>query len=262
MIVDTSPQGSLEWHIRRAGVITASMFKELRESARLKRGEKAGQYNAVAKAYGFKCAVERISKMPLELDEGFTPWQADRGHAMEPHARWAHELRAGIMVEDAGFIMTDDCLFGASADGFADVQTRAGVVNAGCEYKAFLECTKVSDIILHDDTDSVIDQCDGGMWIANRNLWHFGLFFPALTTIGLEFKLIPIERDGDREHELVRDLWTFNLHVEEIRARLMQLAGLNTTAPMAATDPQLAAEVNRELTRPAVVTELPEDLFA
>ena len=113
MILHTAPQGSPEWHAARAGVITASMFATCRQ--KLKSGPSKGEFAAAAGDYAFRLAVERISGQPL--DEGFETWAMRRGHELEPAARLEHELAIGVVVQPAGFVTTDDNLFGASADG-------------------------------------------------------------------------------------------------------------------------------------------------
>lgn len=205
--------------------MTASYFHELRESSRLKSGPRKGQYNDKARKLAFKLAVERISGMVLEVDDGFTPWQAKRGIELEPHARLQHELKYDILVERAGFIRTTDGKFGATADGFCD---RDGL-RRGCEYKCYLDPLKLNEILLSGSTDDVIDQCDGGMWITGLDAWDFGLYCPALSSIGLDFVLTPILRNDDRIELLEKDLLAFDSEVEECKAKLIQRAGLNTT---------------------------------
>lgn len=122
-------QGSPEWHAARAGCITASMFKTAR--AKLKR---SGEPTEAALDYAFATAIERISGAPL--DEGFETWQMRRGHELEPAARLAHEAAAGVIVQRAGFVTTDDGTFGASADGLIDE-------DGGSEYKCLVAPEKL-----------------------------------------------------------------------------------------------------------------------
>lgn len=231
--VHDDPQRSDAWFRRRGGVISASYFHELRESSRLKSGSRKGQYNDKARKLAFKLAVERISGIVLEVDDGFTPWQAKRGIELEPHARLQHELKYDILVERAGFIRTTDGKFGATADGFCD---RDGL-RRGCEYKCYLDPLKLNEILLSGSTDDVIDQCDGGMWITGLDAWDFGLYCPALSSIGLDFVLTPILRNDDRIEALEKDLLAFDNEVEECRAKLIQRAGLNTTIVREASYP-------------------------
>jgi hypothetical protein len=64
-----------------------------------------GEFSDVAKNYAFRLAIERISGEPL--DEGYQNFAIRRGH----------ELASGLFVERAGFVMTEDGVFGASTDG-------------------------------------------------------------------------------------------------------------------------------------------------
>jgi hypothetical protein len=212
VIVHRVKQGSVEWHMARAGVITASQFHLTRASAKLKAGPNKGDYNDKAKNLAFKLAIERIAGQPIECED-WAGWQADRGIALEPKAREAHEAR-GVIVEEAGFITTDDGKFGASADGFLYGK------KAGAEYKCFLAPEKLKAIYLTGSTDDVIDQCDGGMWLSGMDEWHFGLFCPALAPIGLDFVLHIIKRDDNRIYELERDLLAFDRLVCEYEAAL------------------------------------------
>ena len=82
-------QGSQEWLDARCGLITASMFKEIR--AKLKNGD----YSAAAKQYAFRLACERISGELLSEDK-FETWEMRRGHELEPEARLGHEAQYSL----------------------------------------------------------------------------------------------------------------------------------------------------------------------
>ena len=223
MIVHRVKQGSVEWHMARAGTISASKFHLLRHSAKLKTGPSKGNYNDKAKSLAFHLAIERIAKAPVE-GEDWVGWQAERGVQLEPQARMQHELRHDVLVEEVGFVTTDDGKFGASADGFIGE-------DEGAEYKCFLAPDKLRAILLSGDVSDVIDQCDGGMWITHRKAWNFGLYCPALAPIKLDFVLHRIERNDDRIFELERDLVAFDKLVEEYRAALIHRAKAGLPAP-------------------------------
>jgi len=260
LVISTDEQRSTDWFRARGGCITASYFHELRADKRLKSGPKKGQFNAKASYLAFKLAIERISGMVLEVDDGFTPWQAKRGIELEPHARLQHELKYDILVERAGFIKTEDGKFGASADGFTD---RDGL-RRGCEYKCYLSPEKLQDILLTGSTNDVIDQCDGGMWITGLDAWDFGLYCPALSSIGLDFVLTPILRNDDRIEALETDLLQFDNLVEECVVRLKQRAGVNSLQVSQEAPYPERKEINRELaaTLPVKFVDIPEDPFA
>lgn len=205
-------QGSPEWHAARAGCITASNFKLTRASARLKSVPNKGEYSEAAKNYAFRLAIERISGKPL--DEGFETWQMARGHELEPAARAAHEAIAGVVVRRAGFVTTDDSLFGASADGLIDS-------DGGSEYKCLVSPEGLRDVLLDDDISAFTDQIQGCMWVTGRRYWHFALYCPALASIGKDLYYREVQRDDDYIEALEEDLIAFNRQVERYRLALM-----------------------------------------
>lgn len=203
-------QGSPEWHAARAGCITASMFKTAR--AKLKR---SGEPTEAALDYAFGLAIERISGVPL--DEGFETWQMRRGHELEPAARLAHEASAGVIVQRAGFVTTDDGVFGASADGLIDD-------DAGSEYKCLIGSASLRDVLLDDDISDYVDQIQGCMWITGRRYWHFALYCPALAAANLDLTWRRVERDDDYIEALETDLMAFKAIVDENESILRRRA--------------------------------------
>lgn len=246
------PQGSAEWFRARAGVITASMVETIRAKvnglderqaayvAALKGGmdEKAalaaagyknkptaasieramqglpvGEWSDAAKNYAFKLAIERITGVPLGDDE-FNPWQAVRGSKLEEEARMEHEIAADVLVEQVGFVTTDDSKFGASADGWIGDE-------GGAEYKCYLAPSKLRPVLLDGDTKFVYAQCQMNMALTGRKWWDFGLYLPDLRPIGRHFTLIEIDRDDNYIDEMWKDLWEFDQLVESYKARLI-----------------------------------------
>lgn len=200
MIIVNCRQGDETWHRSRCGVITASNFNLIRASQRLKTGANKGEYNEKAQNYAFRLAVERISGQPL--DEGFETWAMKRGHELEEAARIEHESRAGILVDLAGFVLTDDGKYGASADGLIDD-------DGGCEYKCLVSPERIRRILLEDDLSEFEDQIQGCMWATGRSYWHFCLYCPALEPIGKQLYMKEVKRNNDFIAELEQDLMTF-----------------------------------------------------
>lgn len=250
MIVYDAPQGSAEWLACRAGVITASMFStvrakvngltaqqalyvkairagkteaQAREAAGYKAaprsdviqraldGERVGEWSDAAKDYAFRLAIERISGEPL--DGGFETWAMRRGHELEPEARREHECQAGVFVQAAGFVTTDDGAFGASADGFVEPDD-------GCEYKCFVAPDKLRAFWFDNDASSVMDQAMGGTWITRKKRWHIGLYCPALRTVGKQIWLHTYERDDNYIEAMELDLIEFKGLVDEYERKL------------------------------------------
>ena len=244
MIVIECEQGSEQWHIARAGCITASMFTIARskvgaldekqekyvsamlrgldekkameiagyktvpkaESVRLAlEGKTVGQPSTAALNYAFNLAVERISGKPL--DEGFETWSMRRGNELEPMARMEHEIQSGLFVKRAGFVTTDDGWFGASADGLIGE-------DGGSEYKCFVSPEKVRAFHIDNDVSDVIDQVQGCMWLTGRRFWHIGLYCPALEPVGKQLWWREFKRDDDYIEKLEADLWQFKILVD------------------------------------------------
>ena len=247
-------QGSTEWLQARAGVCTASMFATARKKVgvlderqaqfvdlckkgwgekqaaaeagyktlprsdiitRALNGEKIGDWSDASKDYAFRLAIERISGMPL--DEGFETWSMRRGHDLEPHARMEHELQTGLMVQRAGFVVTDDNLFGASADGLIND-------DGGSEYKCFVDPGRLRSIYMDDDFSEIADQAQGCMWLTGRKWWHICLYCPALEMVGKQLWWREFKRDDEFIEKMETDLWEFAMLVAQYEKVLRQQA--------------------------------------
>lgn len=243
-------QGSPEWHQARAGVCTASMFKVARQKVgglderqtkyvnailsgqsetaaraiagyknaptsetvqRALAGEKVGDWSDGSKNYAFRLAMERISGVPL--DEGFETWQMARGHELEPEARREHQVLAGVIVDRAGFVTTEDGIFGASADGLI-------APDGGSEYKCFTSPVSLRTVLLGNDYTDVMDQVQGCMWITGRNWWHLGFYCPQLAAAGFKMHLVQVKRDDEHIQALQDDLLAFNVEVDRMERDL------------------------------------------
>ena len=111
MIHHLAAQGSEEWLTARRGVITASRFKDCRDKL------KNGQPSKACLQYAMDLARERVGGMAPAT---FQNAAMRTGTEQEPIARTQYEVRTGNLVEEVGFITTDDNLFGVSVDGFPD----------------------------------------------------------------------------------------------------------------------------------------------
>lgn len=247
-------QGSEEWHRARAGVITASMFSTIRakvnglderqskfvdaikaghseasamEVAGYKapprasavqkalNGEPVGELSTAALDYAFRLAVERISGEPL--DEGFQTWAMRRGNEMEHQARMEHETQSGLIVQPAGFVMTNNGIFGASADGLIGE-------DEGSEYKCFIAPEKLRAFWIDNDASSVMEQAQGCMWITGRKRWHICVYCPALESAGKQLWWKIFERDDEYIAQLEIDLMQFKFVVDKYEQELRKEA--------------------------------------
>lgn len=238
-------QGGDDWHLARAGRITASMFSTVRAKingltaqqgvyvasilagkteaqarddasykaapkadvvARAIAGEAVGEWSETALNYAFRLAVERIAGEPL--DEGFQNWAMRRGNELEPEARREHEAQSGLFVKRAGFVMTADGVFGASADGLIGA-------DEGSEYKCFIAPEKLRAFWIDSDPSSVMEQAQGCMWITGRKRWHICLYCPALASASKQLWWHIFERDDNFIEQMEIDLMEFKGVVDQ-----------------------------------------------
>ncbi len=253
MIVLTCDQGSEAWHRARAGVVTASMFATARKRvgelderqqayvdgvlsgldekaaakavgytavprasgiAKALRGEPVGDYSEEAKNYAFRLAIERISGEPL--DEGFETFAMRRGHELEPEARAEHEVQSGLIVQRAGFVLSEDG-FGCSADGLIGS-------DGGAEYKCFINPERLRAFHIDNDASEVFEQAQGCMWITARKWWHIGLYCPALAPVGRQLWWQRFDRDESFIAQLETDIIAFRSLVDGYEQELRRQA--------------------------------------
>lgn len=244
-------QGSDTWRNSRAGAITASMFSVARERVgglderqkiyvdaklsgksdaeakdiagykaapssetvkRALRGERVGDFSNAAKNYAFRVACERISGEPLD-EGGFETFAMRRGHELEPMARERHEIEAGVTVQTCGFVVTDDGVFGCSADGLIGD-------HGGSEYKCLIDPERLRAVLLDGDISDFTDQIQGCLWLMGRRWWHFALYCPALESISKDLWWKHCERDEEYITAMETDLMEFKALVDIYEQRL------------------------------------------
>lgn len=208
MITHNDPQQSEAWFAARRGVTTASRFKDCR--AKLRNGEPAKS----CLVYSMDVARERAGgKAPSKFQIG----AMRDGQEQEPFARQAYEARTGHFVEEAGFITTDDSLFGVSVDGLVGED---GLV----EIKTMVSSDTLFTAVVDGDISEYIDQCNGAMWLLGRQWVDLVLWAPDLEEIGRHLTIIRIKRDDNVINELEADLMRFEAMVQKNMAALCQIA--------------------------------------
>ncbi|UAN04411.1 lambda exonuclease family protein [Achromobacter mucicolens] len=193
LIIHTAPQGSQEWLDARRGVITGSRFKDCRDKL------KGGAPSKKCLSYAMDVARERVGGRTPDV---FANAAMRTGTEQEPFARAAYEAKTGNFVEEAGFITTDDGLFGVSVDGLVDDD---GII----EIKTMVSSDTLFTAVVDGDISAYTDQCNGAMWLLGRIWVDLVLWAPDLDPIGRQLTIIRIERDDDAIEELEGDLMVF-----------------------------------------------------
>ncbi|WP_317993787.1 lambda exonuclease family protein [Bartonella gliris] len=157
-------QGTEEWYEARKGLITGSLFEMV--MARTKQGQKTSKYHSVM----MKLAGERITRKIVE--EGKT-LSMRRGTELEPSARQLYGSLTHTEPKCIGFVLADDRMKGFSPDAFIGP-------NGLLEIK-----TKKPEILIphyaqKDFPEEHKAQCQGGLWIAQREWVDLMLYWPDM----------------------------------------------------------------------------------
>ena len=238
-IVHTSPQGSEQWLADRRGCITGSRFKDCRDKL------KSGAPSKACLTYAQDVARERIGGSVLQT---FATAAMRLGSDQEPIARMHYEMATDELVEEAGFITTDDRKFGVSVDGLIGAD---GLY----ECKTMVSSATLFTALVEGDISEYIDQCEGEMWLLGRKWVDLHLWVADLPHLS---KVIRIERDDERINALEADLIAFERLVSKYEAQLRALAG-DTAPPAPPWDSPAVAAPQASAKAPAA---LPENLFA
>jgi hypothetical protein len=251
-VLDT-PQGTPEWQLERAGVITASKFGMVRKKVNTldekqaayvsaiihgKKSEKAAMeiagYKAAPTSSRVALAIEKKTldvgdwseasinyafRLASEriagesIDDQFETYAMRRGRELEEPCRRLHQRDIGLAVDLGGFVRTKDKKFGFSADALV-------LEEGGGEYKCFYDPASVRPILLDGDWGEVADQVQGSLWISGRRWWDQCLYYPYLESVGKQFTRRRVHRDDNYIFQLEQDLVAFEKVVSDFEARL------------------------------------------
>lgn len=207
-------QGSEEWLTARRGKITGSRFKDARDKL------KGGQPSKACIGYAMDVARERIGG---SAPSKFQNAAMRTGTEQEPFARAMYEARTGHMVDEAGFYLSDDAVFGLSPDGLIDDD---GVL----EIKTMVSSDTLFTAVADGDISAYMDQCLGYLWLLGRQWVDLALWCPDLNHMAIH----RITRNEDAIEALEADLMAFSRLVTQYENTLR-------TAIQSTTEPALAA---------------------
>ena len=201
------PQGCEEWLAERRGLVTGSRFKDARD--RLKNGSPSSKCSL----YALDVARERCGGKAGDV---YVNSAMRFGTEQEPLARAAYEKFTGNLVFEAGFFSIDG-VFGGSVDGLIDDD---GVL----EIKTMVSSDTLFTALVDGDISAYIDQCNGYLWMLNRQWVDLVLWAPDMADLGLAMKIIRIERDQPAIDALESDLLKFLTMVRENESKLRRAA--------------------------------------
>ena len=156
-------QGTLEWHEARRGIPTASEFATV-----LAKGKGGGE--SVTRRKYLLTLVGEILTGEVAPD-GYTNPHMERGKAMEAEARNAYAFMVDTDPEQVGFIRNGEA--GASPDALVGT-------NGLLEIKTKLPHLLLDCIMQDRLPPEHVAQCQGQLWIAEREWLDFVAYWPKL----------------------------------------------------------------------------------
>ncbi len=198
-------QGSDDWHQLRCGLPTTSEFPII-----LRDGETSKTYQE----HKLKKAGEILTGRPME---SYTNWHHERGKQYEPLARdeWTFH-HPDLVLERVGFVKNEHA--GCSPDGLI-------APNGGLEIKSMLPHLLLDVILKAIFPSKFKPQCQGGIWICEREWWDLAIFWP-----GLPLYLHRIYRDEPYIKRMESAVRQFNeevaVVVEQVRSGKQPLPSL------------------------------------
>lgn len=199
-IIREVEQGSAEWLAARLGIVTCSELDCL-----LVNGKGEAGFGTAAFTYMDQLIGERITGEAAELP--FSTRATERGHELEIVARGLYEARSDFALDQVGIILnhgagySPDALVGS--EGLTEIKTK-------------LPKFQVGVILAGEVPKEHVAQCQGGLWISEREWIDFISFWP-----GMPLFVKRMHRDEDLIRKLEERVKTFYELLEERMARVM-----------------------------------------
>jgi predicted phage-related endonuclease len=186
--IDTSEQGSEDWHKARLGKFTASRAGDLMKL------QKNGKPYATRKNYITEVALERLTQ---EIPEFVESEAMREGKDRERTAALAYSFHTGNETEQTGFWHTDT--FGASPDDLIVGQ------NGGVEYKNPQAATHYQTLMDKKIPEHYYWQIIQCLLVTGRDFWDYVSYhpkFPENAQLYIErVERTKVEKDIQRLHE-------------------------------------------------------------
>lgn len=201
-------QNTLEWHMARAGIPTASEFDSLLTAKfEIRNGD-------TPRTYLERKVAEAWQGGPLPIFNG--SFAMEQGKILEEEAIPWYELEYSTRIQRVGFVTTDDKRAGCSPDGLIGE-------HSGIELKCPEAHTHVKYLLNGTLPKDYACQVHGSMFVTGRPQWQFVSYrrnFPAL--------VLTIERDEEIQEKIAEALAQF---FEKFDLAMEQMVELNGGPP-------------------------------
>lgn len=202
-IIRDIEQGSADWHALRSGIVTCSELECLLVNGKGQAGFGAGAFTYMDQLIG-----ERITGEPADVFQGNR--HTERGHELEGKARELYVARTEAELDQVAIILnhgigySPDALI--AADGLSEIKTK-------------LPKFQVGVILAGEVPKEHIAQCQGGLWVSEREWIDFISYWP-----GMPLFIKRMHRDEAMIRTIAERVKTFYELLEERMERVMAVA--------------------------------------
>lgn len=202
-IIRNIEQGSADWHALRSGIVTCSELECLLVNGKGQAGFGVGAFTYMDQLIG-----ERITGEPADVFQGNR--HTERGHELEGKARELYVARTEAELDQVAIILnhgigySPDALI--AADGLSEIKTK-------------LPKFQVGVILAGEVPKEHIAQCQGGLWVSEREWIDFISYWP-----GMPLFIKRMHRDEAMIRTIAERVKTFYELLEERMERVMAVA--------------------------------------
>jgi len=196
-------QGTLEWSMARADLVTASDFGNIvTDDFAQRKGEMVKTYIAT------KCA-ERWMGAPLD---GFGSWATDQGQILESEAIPYCALELNAEIDRVGLITTDDGRAACSPDGITG--------EIGWEIKCPQPVQHVKTLMARTVPKEHLPQIHFSMFVTGWKAWRFCSY-----RRGFPSPIFTVQRDEEIQEKIADALHEFLIQFDWSFERLCEING-------------------------------------
>jgi len=158
-------QQTPEWFTARCGMPTSSNFDKILTAD--------GKPSKQREKYLYTLAGEKVSGIKEDTYQSFAMQQ---GVIKEQEARDYYKMLYDVEVQEVGFCLADNGLYGCSPDGLIGE-------GGGVEIKAPLIHTHVSYLINGKLLEDYYQQAQGSLFVTGRKWWDVMSYYPGLKPV-------------------------------------------------------------------------------
>lgn len=196
-------QGSTEWLLARAGLVTAS------EADELLTPEFAARKGEGIRTFHFKKLAERIMGPQSSGPSGGT-WAMEAGNILEKLARPWFSFDSGMEVSTAGLVISDDGKVGCSPDGLIGED---GGLEIKCPQPA-AHLRYLADGVLPKEYRA---QVHFSMYVTGRKWWKFVSYHTYLPRL-----VVHVDRDEEIQAAIAAAVSPFVAALDAAEARVRE----------------------------------------